>query len=241
MPMSPIFWPLIDLSFSGDIWPRKAPPPSGTLEWRQSKSRNEQWKSRHALRRPASLVASTIWQASVADRWKPGYKYIIFQPAFDIQELSNVDASYTSIYGKITSRWKKTPTHLEWDIELPANTTGEVYLPGGRKEMGGSGKHHFSVDIPTRNVAILSDEFLYEKSLLPGMSWSHHRRIEKRGSCRFIFGGYQRAQSGLLHLGVSQAERCQKNGPLHNSAADGVFSIKMRRQPWQALIPLVLL
>ena len=28
----------------------------GTLEWRQSKSRNEQWKSRHALRRPASLV-----------------------------------------------------------------------------------------------------------------------------------------------------------------------------------------
>ena len=53
-----------------------------------------------------------------ADRWKPGYKYIIFQPAFDIQELSNVDASYTSIYGKITSRWKKTPTHLEWDMEL---------------------------------------------------------------------------------------------------------------------------
>ena len=31
-----------------------------------------------------------------ADRWKPGYKHIIFQPAFDIQELSNVDASYTS-------------------------------------------------------------------------------------------------------------------------------------------------
>lgn len=69
-----------------------------------------------------------------ADRWKSGYKHIVFQPAFEIQELSNVDASYMSIYGKITSQWKKTPMHLEWDIELPANTTGEVHLPDGRKE-----------------------------------------------------------------------------------------------------------
>lgn len=35
-----------------------------------------------------------------ADRWKSGYKHIVFQPAFEIQELSNVDASYMSIYGK---------------------------------------------------------------------------------------------------------------------------------------------
>ena len=100
-------------------------------------------------------------------RWKSGYKHIIFQPTFEIQELSNVDASYMSIYGKITSRWKKTPMHLEWDIELPANTTGEVHLPDGRKEKIGSGKHHFSVDIPTKNTAILSDEFLYEKAAFP--------------------------------------------------------------------------
>ena len=45
-----------------------------------------------------------------ADRWKSGYKHIVFQPVFEIQELSNVDASYMSIYGKITSRWTKTPT-----------------------------------------------------------------------------------------------------------------------------------
>lgn len=57
--------------------------------------------------------------------------------------------------------------HLEWDIELPANTTGEVHLPDGRKEKIGSGKYHFSVDIPTRNAAIISDEFLYEKASFP--------------------------------------------------------------------------
>lgn len=105
-----------------------------------------------------------------ADRWKSGYKHIVFQPAFEIQELSNVDASYMSIYGKIISRWTKTPTHLEWDIELPANTTGEVHLPDGRKEKIGSGKYHFSVDIPTRNTAILSDEFLYKKLLSPNVT-----------------------------------------------------------------------
>lgn len=104
---------------------------------------------------------------------------------------------------------EKTPTHLEWDIELPANTTGEVYLPGGRKEMVGSGKHHFSVDIPTRNVAILSDEFLYEKASFPECHGATIVEL-KTGILSLHFRRYQRAQSGLLHLGVSQAERCQR-------------------------------
>ena len=108
---------------------------------------------------------STIWQVSVPTVGNPVTNILFSSLLSKIQELSNVDASYMSIYGKITSRWKKTPMHLEWDIELPANTTGEVHLPDGRKEKIGSGKYHFSVDIPTRNAAIISDEFLYEKAL----------------------------------------------------------------------------
>ncbi len=124
-----------------------------------------------------------------ADRWKSGYKHIVFQPAFEIQELSNVDASYMSIYGKITSRWTKTPTHLEWDIELPANTTGEVHLPDGRKEKIGSGKYHFSVDIPTRNAAILSDEFLYENASFPECHGATIVELKNGDLVASFFGG----------------------------------------------------
>ena len=124
-----------------------------------------------------------------ADRWKSGYKHIVFQPAFEIQELSNVDASYMSIYGKIISRWTKTPTHLEWDIELPANTTGEVHLPDGRKEKIGSGKYHFSVDIPTRNTAILSDEFLYKKASFPECHGATIVELKNGDLVASFFGG----------------------------------------------------
>ena len=68
-----------------------------------------------------------------ADRWKSGYKHIVFQPAFEIQELSNVDASYMSIYGKITSRWTKTPT-FGMGYRTSRQYDGEVHLPDGRKE-----------------------------------------------------------------------------------------------------------
>ena len=102
-----------------------------------------------------------------ADRWKSGYKHIVFQPAFEIQELSNVDASYMSIYGKITSRWTKTPT-FGMGYRTSRQYDGEVHLPDGRKEKKSvQGKYHFSVDIPTRNTAILTDEFLYGNASFP--------------------------------------------------------------------------
>ncbi|MEZ5005859.1 MAG: alpha-L-rhamnosidase C-terminal domain-containing protein [Bacteroides graminisolvens] len=28
----------------------------------------------------------------------------------------------------MVSKWSKTPTHLEWDVEIPANTTAVVAL-----------------------------------------------------------------------------------------------------------------
>lgn len=101
-----------------------------------------------------------------ADRWKSGYKHIVFQPAFEIQELSNVDASYMSIYGKITSRWKKD----SYASGMGYRTSCQYYRRSASarwtKRKIGSGKYHFSVDIPTRNAAIISDEFLYESFFL---------------------------------------------------------------------------
>lgn len=160
-----------------------------------------------------------------ADRWKSGYKHIVFQPAFEIQELSNVDASYISIYGKITSRWTKTPTHLEWDIELPANTTGEVHLPDGRKEKIGSGKYHFSVDIPTRNTAILTDEFLYENASFPECHGATIVELKNGDLVASFFGGTKERNPDCC-IWVCRKPKGSKEWTAPKLAADGVFSLK---------------
>mgnify|MGYP003166123787 FL=1 len=160
-----------------------------------------------------------------ADRWKSGYKHIVFQPAFEIQELSNVDASYMSIYGKITSRWTKTPTHLEWDIELPANTTGEVHLPDGRKEKIGSGKYHFSVDIPTRNTAILTDEFLYENASFPECHGATIVELKNGDLVASFFGGTKERNPDCC-IWVCRKPKGSKEWTAPKLAADGVFSLK---------------
>ena len=131
-----------------------------------------------------------------ADRWKSGYKHIVFQPAFEIQELSNVDASYMSIYGKITSRWTKTPTHLEWDIELPA-----------------------------RNAAILSDEFLYENASFPECHGATIVELKNGDLVASFFGGTKERNPDCC-IWVCRKPKGSKEWTAPKLAADGVFSLK---------------
>ncbi|NDV83280.1 family 78 glycoside hydrolase catalytic domain [Bacteroides sp. 51] len=98
---------------------------------------------------------------------KVGFKHIVFRPDFEVQELSKINTSYITPYGKVASEWSKTPTHLSWTVTVPANCTGEVHLPNGRIEQIGSGTYQYDVIIPTRDKAILSDEFLYEQAAFP--------------------------------------------------------------------------
>ena len=102
-----------------------------------------------------------------SSREKVGFKHIIFHPDFDIQELSGVDVSYVTPYGKAASKWTKTPAQLDWTVTVPPNSTGEVHLPDGRVEQIGSGTYRYTVAIPARDKAILSDEFLYEQAPFP--------------------------------------------------------------------------
>lgn len=56
------------------------------------------------------------------------FKKIIMEPVFP-ENLSFVNASHNSPYGKIESNWKRDGNHLEWNITIPANTTATVKLP----------------------------------------------------------------------------------------------------------------
>ncbi|MDO4585968.1 MAG: family 78 glycoside hydrolase catalytic domain [Planctomycetia bacterium] len=65
-----------------------------------------------------------------ADDQNPGFKHILMKP-FVVGDLTWVDASYDSIRGKISSKWRYNPQNssFEWNIEIPANSTATVFVP----------------------------------------------------------------------------------------------------------------
>ena len=77
---------------------------------------------------------------------EPGYSRIELKP-YPIEGLDYVNCSYNSVSGLIKSNWNHKGDKFEWEIEIPANTTAEVYLPtskGYQKQILASGKHHLT-------------------------------------------------------------------------------------------------
>jgi alpha-L-rhamnosidase len=79
------------------------------------------------------------------DMEKPGYKNIIVNPRTN-EKLKFAEAEFHSMYGNIKSSWKQQNDIFILDIEIPANTTADVYLPTGIKEkITESGKQIYDV------------------------------------------------------------------------------------------------
>jgi alpha-L-rhamnosidase len=83
----------------------------------------------------------------------PGFKEIVIRPHPDAS-LTSVRAEYDSIYGKIISDWKGTPTGpFSLKVTVPANTTAKVFLPAIK---GAHLTNHGSpVDAPLEDGAYL--------------------------------------------------------------------------------------
>ncbi len=63
----------------------------------------------------------------------PAFKHIIMKPNV-LGDLTTVDASFNSIYGKIHSAWKLENGKFSWSVTIPANTTATIYVPTLNKE-----------------------------------------------------------------------------------------------------------
>jgi alpha-L-rhamnosidase len=73
------------------------------------------------------------------DTNEAGYKHIILRPGPpsadsnpDHEPINWVKAEYDSIRGRIKSSWKKTTSRFEYNVTIPANTTGILYLPADK-------------------------------------------------------------------------------------------------------------
>ena len=59
-----------------------------------------------------------------------GFKAIEIRPE-PVGDVRTAKATYESPYGPVSSEWKKEPGSFELIVQIPANTTAVVYLPGG--------------------------------------------------------------------------------------------------------------
>jgi hypothetical protein len=64
----------------------------------------------------------------------PGFKKIIFKPAI-VGDLTWIKAGYESVYGKVSSEWKRDGNRLALKVVVPANTTAVVYVPASSLEV----------------------------------------------------------------------------------------------------------
>ncbi len=74
------------------------------------------------------------------DENAPGFKHILLKPNF-VEGLTYFEASHTSPYGKITSRWEKTGDTVNCTIVIPANCSAAFYAPQGMSIEQNSGKN----------------------------------------------------------------------------------------------------
>ena len=53
------------------------------------------------------------------------------------------EASYNSVFGKVSTKWEKQDGKIVYTIRITANCTAEIVLPGGTHETVDAGEYHF--------------------------------------------------------------------------------------------------
>jgi alpha-L-rhamnosidase len=70
------------------------------------------------------------------DENQPGFKNVILKPNF-VPGLEHFEASHDGPYGTIVSSWKKQRGGVEYNVEIPANSTATLYLDDGKIQENG--------------------------------------------------------------------------------------------------------
>ncbi|MDF2789394.1 MAG: alpha-L-rhamnosidase [Neobacillus sp.] len=65
---------------------------------------------------------------------EPAYKRILIQPRIGGKELTYARATHVSMYGRIVSAWNITHEEVIVEVEIPVNTTAQIYLPFAKLE-----------------------------------------------------------------------------------------------------------
>lgn len=81
------------------------------------------------------------------DETAPGFKNIILKPNF-VNGLDRFEAKHQSPYGWIISKWKKEKGKVQYEVEIPSNSTATLYLPDGLTKTLSAGNYVFNIKQP---------------------------------------------------------------------------------------------
>lgn len=151
-----------------------------------------------------------------------GYGRFVLAPDFSVPDCETLSASTHTPFGPVSSSWAKGPQGVEWDVELPPNTTADVCLPDGTRRTIGSGRHHLSSKLPTAHPDILSEEFLYTRTSFPQCHASTIVETENGDLVAAYFGGTHERHPDVC-IWVSRKPKGSDTWSEPILAADGVF------------------
>ena len=164
-----------------------------------------------------------------------GYKRIRLAPRWELEELSHAEASYECPYGLISSSWRKSLTHLHWEISIPCNTEAEVVMPH-KTVILGSG--HYVIDeslplqtrpaceIPDREMKVTSNEFLYEKADFPSCHAATIAELTNGDLLTAYFGGKREGSPDVCIY--TQRKRLIKRDARHGNVYEDGWSAPVR-------------
>jgi len=97
---------------------------------------------------------------------EPGYRKIEFRPNVFARGSDSVSASYESVRGTVSVRWKRSANDLELDATVPPNATGVVYVPAKSaamvREVGGATSIVASRAESVRLIGVRDGRVVYE-------------------------------------------------------------------------------
>ena len=169
-----------------------------------------------------------------SDREKLAFKHIVMKPNFDIPNLETIDASYETPYGLVVSKWRKDLMQLQWDIEIPANTTAEVHLPNKKVQRIGSGKHSFTVQLAQPKGVVVS-EFLYETAPFPQCHSATILETTSGDLLTAYFGGTREGHPDVS-IYTSRKTKGSKGWAAPQLVADGVYSETLRKAAYNPVL-----
>ncbi len=152
----------------------------------------------------------------------PGFKKIVLKPDFSIDGLDSVSASYSSPYGFIKSKWRKTVMNLKWDVVVPPNTVAEIHFPSGKVLHCGSGTYHFD-ELLQQAPQVVSNEFIYESATFPSCHSATIAELQNGDLVTAFFGGTREGHPDVC-IWVSRKTKGATGWSKPQLAADGVFT-----------------
>lgn len=70
-------------------------------------------------------------------------------------ELNHVKATHNTPYGKVSSEWKRTDNGIEWEVEIPANTTARIHVPSGYTIQGMASLRWASAEVEGNDLCLV--------------------------------------------------------------------------------------